>query len=95
MPETIKAGPVLLEKAISLSHSSLVIEPSRYNSYADLAPKGKPQIIPIKKGKMPSLLILKIFSNAPPKKPKESGEIFEYKKSERIINGKTEPIITE
>lgn len=94
MPATIKAGPVLLEKAISLSHSSLLIAPSRYKSYAHFAPNGKPHITPITNGKIPLLLILKSLSKGLENKEKALWEILEYKKSLKIMKGKTEPIIT-
>jgi hypothetical protein len=47
MPDIIKAGPVLLQKPINLSHSFFDMQPLLYRSTETFTPIGNPQIIPI------------------------------------------------
>ena len=94
MPDTRKAGPVLLQNPINLSVSFFVKYPSEYNSFADLTPKGKPHNIPSMKGYSPILFILKIRSKKRPVRFRRLKLAFAYKKSDKTINGKTDGIIT-
>ena len=92
MPDTTNASDGLVQRGIIASSSSLDIRPSEYLVVAIFAPKGKPQMFPIKKVSISSLLIPRnrqIFDS------KEQGgiRIKLTHTSARIKNGKSEGIM--
>ena len=93
IPAITNAGPVLLQKQISLSNSSFEITDFLYKSDAYFTPSGNPQIVPVKNAPIDTGLILNSLPNRFLTFCGIISKTFPYNIiSEKIINGNSDGI---